>query len=72
VPFHSPATTEFSVPSNLLTSGNKIGDVGAAAVARALEPRRNGDGSWTPSTALTEVWLNGEWALILMVVPEEE
>jgi hypothetical protein len=41
-------------------------------VASALEPRRNGDGSWTPSTALTALYLNGEWALILMVVREEE
>jgi hypothetical protein len=40
-------------------------------VAGALEPRRNGDGSWTPSTALTELNLWGEWALIAMVVTEE-
>ena len=56
----------------LLTAANRIGDAGAAAVAGALEPRRNGDGSWTPSTALTVLYLNGEWALILMVVAEEE
>jgi hypothetical protein len=55
-----------------LHAGNRIGDAGAAAVAGALEPRRNGDGSWTPSTALTELYLSGEWALILMVVAEEE
>jgi hypothetical protein len=41
-------------------------------VASALEPRRNGDGSWTPSTALTALRLNGEWVLILMVVTKEE
>jgi hypothetical protein len=41
-------------------------------VAGALEPRRNMDGSWTPSTALTELNLRGEWALILMVVAKEE
>jgi hypothetical protein len=53
-------------------AGNQIGDAGAAAVAEALKPRRNGDGSWTPSTALTAVDLCGEWAPILMVVIEEE
>jgi hypothetical protein len=37
-----------------------------------LEPRRNGDGSWTPSTALTVLRLDGEWALSLIVVAEEE
>jgi hypothetical protein len=41
-------------------------------VAGALEPRRNGDGSWTLSTALTELWLEREWALISMVVRVEE
>jgi hypothetical protein len=51
---------------------NEIGDAGAAAVAGALEPRRNGDGSWTRSTALTVLNLFGEWALISMVVAEEE
>jgi hypothetical protein len=51
-----------------LHAGNKIGDAGAAAVASALEPRRNGDGSWTPSTALTELRLDGEWVLSLMIV----
>jgi hypothetical protein len=56
----------------LLTAGNQIGDAGATAVAGALEPRRNGDGSWTPSTALTELYLGGEWVLISMVVVEEE
>jgi hypothetical protein len=56
----------------VLNAGNQIGDAGAAAVASALEPRRNGDGSWTPSTALTVLALNGEWVLILMVVIEEE
>jgi hypothetical protein len=56
----------------LLTAVNQIGDAGATAVASALEPRRNGDGSWTPSTALTELGLRGEWALISMVVTEEE
>jgi hypothetical protein len=45
----------------LLTVGNQIGDAGAAAVAGALEPRRIGDGSWTPSTALTGLNLAGEW-----------
>jgi hypothetical protein len=55
-----------------LTPGNQIGDAGAAAVAGALEPRMNGDGSWTPPTALTELDLWGEWALISMVVTEEE
>jgi hypothetical protein len=55
-----------------LHAGNKIGDAGAAAVASALEPRRNGDGSWTPSTALTVLGLWGEWVLILMVVTKEE
>jgi hypothetical protein len=56
----------------LLTADNLIGDAGAAAVAGALEPRRNGGGSWTPSTALTALGLGGEWVLILMVVTEEE
>jgi hypothetical protein len=55
----------------LLTLDNVIGDAGAAAVAGALEPRRNGDGSWTPSTALTKLRLGGEWSLISMVVVEE-
>jgi hypothetical protein len=54
-----------------LHAGNNIGAAGAAAVAGALEPRRNGDGSWTPSTALTKLGLEGEWALILMDVKEE-
>jgi hypothetical protein len=49
--------------SSPLHAGNKIGDAGAAAVARALEPRRNGDGSWTPSTALTALYLECEWVL---------
>jgi hypothetical protein len=52
----------------LLTADNQIGDEGAAAVAGALEPRRNGDGSWTPSTALTWLGLGSEWPPILMVV----
>jgi hypothetical protein len=56
----------------LLTAANKIGDAGAAAVAGALQPRRNGDSSWTPSTALTVLRLGGEWVLILMVVTEDE
>jgi hypothetical protein len=51
---------------------NQIGAAGAAAVASALEPRRNGDGSWSPSTALTELDLWGKWVLILMVVTDEE
>jgi hypothetical protein len=55
----------------LLTAGNRIGGAGAAAVAGALEPRRNGDGSWTPSTALTKLNLYGECSLISMVVAEE-
>jgi hypothetical protein len=50
----------------------KIGDAGAAAVASALEPRRNGDGSWTPSTAVKELGFRGEWVLILMVVTEKK
>jgi hypothetical protein len=58
--------------SSPLHAGNKIGDAGAAAAARALEPRRNGDGSWTPSTALTVLGLEGQWVLILVVVTEEE
>jgi hypothetical protein len=41
-------------------------------VAGALEPRRNEDGSWTPSTALTMLYLQSEWVLILMDVKEEE
>jgi hypothetical protein len=60
-----------SIPSPL-HAGNQIGDAGAAAVANALEPRRNGDGSWTPSTALTLLILSGEWVQMLMVVTEEE
>jgi hypothetical protein len=40
-------------------------------VAGALEPRRNEDGRWTPSTALTKLTLGGEWVLIFMVVAEE-
>jgi hypothetical protein len=55
-----------------LTAGNQTGDAGAGAVAGALEPRRNGDGSWTPSTALTVLNLGSEWALISMVVSEGE
>ena len=55
----------------LLTAVNRIGAAGAAAVAGALEPRRNGDGSWTPSTALTMLGLAREWALISMFVTEE-
>jgi hypothetical protein len=73
VPFHSPVNMAFfSVHFTPLHAGNQIGAAGAAAVARALEPRRNGDGSWTPSTALTEMYLNGEWVLIVMIVTEEE
>jgi hypothetical protein len=56
----------------LHTADNRIGDAGAAAVAGALEPRRNVDGSWTPSTSLTALNLGGEWVLILMVVTGEE
>jgi hypothetical protein len=48
----------------LLTAANRIGDEGAAAVAGALEPRRNEDGSWSPSTALTKLALGGEWVLM--------
>jgi hypothetical protein len=55
----------------LLTAANQIGDAGAAAVASALEPRRNGDGSWTPSTALTLLSLGGEWVLTSIVVAKE-
>jgi hypothetical protein len=55
----------------LLTAGNQIGAAGAAAVAGALEPRRNGDGSWTTPTALTVLLLRGEWVLISMVVTEQ-
>jgi hypothetical protein len=55
-----------------LTAVNKSGDAGAAAVAGALEPRRNGDGSWTPATALWWLSLRGEWALMSLVVAEEE
>jgi hypothetical protein len=55
----------------LLTAGNNIGVAGAVAVAGALEPRRNGDGSWRPSTALEKLNLTGEWVLVLMVVTEE-
>jgi hypothetical protein len=58
--------------STPLHAGNQIGDEGAAAVAGVMEPRRNGDGRWTPSTALTELVLGGEWALISMDVAEEE
>jgi hypothetical protein len=54
----------------LLTEGNQIGDAGAAAVAGALQPRRNGDGSWTPSTALRVLSLECEWGMIAMVVAE--
>jgi hypothetical protein len=57
--------------SSRLHAGNRIGDAGAAAVAGALEPRRNGDGRWTPSTALTALGLGGELALISMDVTEE-
>jgi hypothetical protein len=71
-PSHSPATIAFSFHFAFLTVDNKIGDAGAAGVASALEPRRNGDGSWTPSTALTGLNLHGEWALLLMVVTEKE
>jgi hypothetical protein len=39
-------------------------------VASALEPRRNWDGSWTPSTALTALNLEREWVLIFMVVTQ--
>jgi hypothetical protein len=62
-----------TLTSSPLHTGNQIGDAGAAAVASALEPRRNGDdGSWTPSTALTMLYLAGEWSLISMVVTEGE
>jgi hypothetical protein len=72
-PSHSPATIAYSVCFTLLIADNQIGDAGAAAVASVLEPRINGDGSWTPSTALTVLALGGEWVLILMVgVPEDE
>jgi hypothetical protein len=71
-PSHSPIIVDSFVRFAFLIADNKIGDAGAAAVASALEPRRNGDGSWTPSTALTALRLNGEWVLILMVVPEGE
>jgi hypothetical protein len=54
-----------------LIAGNRIGGAGAAALAGALEPRRNGDGSWTPSTALTELHLQCEWVLISMVLAKE-
>jgi hypothetical protein len=57
--------------SSPLPAGNEIGDAGAAAVAGALEPRRNGDGSWTRSTALAMLYLGSEWALISMAVTEE-
>jgi hypothetical protein len=74
-----PPTSPFSLlhpRPTLITSplhaGNKIGGAGAAAVASALQPRRNGDGSWTPSTALTDLRLHGEWSLILMIVATEE
>jgi hypothetical protein len=70
-PSHSPATIAFSFHFTLLTADNKVGDAGAVAVASALEPRRNGDGSWTPSTALTALGLGGEWVLSLMIVTEE-
>ena len=40
-------------------------------MAGALEPRRNGDGTWTRSTALTELDLGREWALISMLVTVE-
>jgi hypothetical protein len=46
--------------------------VGAAAVASALETRRNGDGSWMPSTELRVRDLNGEWVLIVLIVPKKE
>jgi hypothetical protein len=68
MPSHSPATIAFSDRFTLLIAVNQIGAAGAAAVASALEPRRNGDGSWTPSTALTALGLAGEWALILVAV----
>jgi hypothetical protein len=71
-PSHSPATITFSLRLVLMTIGNKIGDAGASAVASAWEPRRNGGGSRTPSTARTGLYLGSEWALILMVSIEEE
>jgi hypothetical protein len=67
-PLLHPRPTLTSPPPH---ADNEIGDEGAAAVAGALEPRRNGDGSWTPSTALTVLHLDSEWVLILMVVTEE-
>jgi hypothetical protein len=63
-----PRPTPISYP---LHADNQIGDAGAAAVAGALEPRRNADGSWTLSTAVTALNLGGEWVLISMVVVEE-
>jgi hypothetical protein len=45
---------------------------GAAAVANALESRKKWDGSWAPSTALTKMSPDGEWVLVLMVVPQGE
>jgi hypothetical protein len=71
-PSHSPATIDSSIRFAFFIADNQIGDAGATAVASALEPRRNGDGSWAPSTALTVLVLNGEWVLVLMVVIEEE
>jgi hypothetical protein len=55
-----------------LHAGNQIGAAGAAAVANALEPRRNGDDNWTPSTGLTVRRLVVEWVLILMDVTQEK
>jgi hypothetical protein len=70
-PLPRSPTSNIDIPSPLHL-GNQIGDEGAAAVAGALEPRRNGDGSWTPSTALTKLNLTGEWVMISMVVVEDE
>jgi hypothetical protein len=61
-----------TLTSSPLHAVNNIGDAGAAAVASALEPRRNGDGSLAPSTAQALLSLGGEWVLTSMGVTEQE
>ena len=39
---------------------SKTGDEGATAIASALEPRKNPDGTWTFNSALKELDLSGK------------
>lgn len=41
------------------TADNEAGAEGARALASALGPRQNADGSWVTGTALKVLWLGG-------------